>query len=123
MIKKGCTVELPLPPSVNNSYYNVPGQGRVLTKVARDYKRDVKERLLEARWRRVKLKAPLSLSLFFYLDPQSKRDLSNMVKLPEDAVAEFMAYNDWQNYELHLYRRDMVSAECMVVRLQEVGGE
>ncbi len=117
-------IELPLPPSTNNAYVNTP-RGRRLSQKARAYKRDVQERLMEAGWRNFHLRLPLSLSIWYYLpDDKRRRDISNMVKILEDAIAEFMGYDDSRNAEIHLYRRvSEYGVPCVMVRLESVKGE
>lgn len=118
-IPKSVAIELPLPPSTNNAYVNI-GKGRSLSPVARKYKREVRNLLMVDGWRSLHMKLPLSLSLWFYLPDNRRRDITNMVKLIEDAVAEFMAYDDSRNEEVHLYRRFSRDDPRVVVKLEEV---
>lgn len=99
-------VTLPLPPTTNKSYANVPGRGRVLTGVARTYKREVQQVLME---NRCELPGgagggPYCLVLWLVFPNRQRRDASNHVKLIEDAAAEYFGHDDSSHHELHIYK-------------------
>ena len=90
-------LQIPMPPSTNHAYYNVPGRGRVLSTVAREFKDKASWQAYKARneqgWR-YEPGARLSLSLEFHFSRDGKRDISNRVKLVEDALAEALGFDD-----------------------------
>lgn len=90
-------ITLPVPPSLNNAYKNVRRGGRVLTDTAKNYKtmakRDV-ERLALVSGFRYPDGARLALTLTLHFSSNHRRDISNCVKLPEDALAEVLGFDD-----------------------------
>jgi crossover junction endodeoxyribonuclease RusA len=98
------SVRLPLPPSSNNCYVNVAGKGRVLTSEARNWQ------MAATALTRAALREqgppplpPLVISMFVYF-PNRRRDVSNAIKLAEDAVCGALAINDRYVHEIHVYR-------------------
>lgn len=101
---------LPLPPSINEQYATVNGH-RVLTAVARRFKRDVKELV-----KGLKLEGKLSdqclscmqngylaIYLRFYFGSPFKRDLDGGLKLSIDAlVTQALGVNDNRVVDIHL---------------------
>lgn len=96
------TLTAPIPPSLNNAYTNGRGHGRrVLTKQGRDYKADIAQLLLtraellngfELAIGRPERRIGLVLRLWFRT--RQRRDISNCVKLIEDALAEELGFDD-----------------------------
>lgn len=96
------TLTAPIPPSVNNCYTNGRGHGRrVLTKEGRDYKATIAQLLLwkarpsnrfELAINRPERRIGLILRLWFRT--RQRRDISNCVKLIEDALAEQLGFDD-----------------------------
>ena len=86
-----------MPPTTNLAYVNVRGRGRVLSSTARAFKDLASWAAYKARrdqeWR-YERGARLSLSLLFHFKRGGKRDLSNRVKLIEDALAEALGFDD-----------------------------
>ena len=74
--------DLPIPPSTNGAYYNVPGRGRVATKANKEWK-------AEAGWM-IKLAHPGRIEgkfRFTILLPENMRgDVDNRVKLALDVL-------------------------------------
>ncbi len=101
---------LPLPPSINEQYATVNGH-RVLTAVARRFKRDVKELV-----KRLTIEGKLNdhlltclrddylaLSLRFYFASPFKRDLDGGLKISIDSlVTEALGVNDNRLVDIHL---------------------
>lgn len=75
-------IELPIPPSVNSAYRNVPGKGRVATGALNDWKRDAGWAIKLAKCGRVEGHYTLSI-----LVPEDMPgDVSNRVKAAEDLL-------------------------------------
>lgn len=96
------TLTVPIPPSLNNAYTNGRGHGRrVLTGEGRDYKDAVASILLykaqpsngfETAIGRPGARIGLTFRLWF--PTRRRRDISNCVKLIEDALAETIGFDD-----------------------------
>ena len=103
-------VTLPLPPSINEQYATVNGH-RVLTRVARQFKKAALEQV-----KGLKLEGKLSdhvlsclregylaLSLHFYFGSPFKRDLDGPLKICIDAlITEGLGINDNRVVDIHL---------------------
>jgi Holliday junction resolvase RusA-like endonuclease len=80
--------EIPIPPSVDSMYRNVPKVGRVKTGKYNQWSKDCA--MLLAAVRKVRLDPPLQIRLTIYggkgFDERS--DISNRHKAPEDALKE-----------------------------------
>lgn len=93
---------VPIPPSVNNCYTNGHGHGRrVLTAEGRGYKATVEALLLyKARTSGGfelaigRKDARIGLTLRLYFPNRQRRDISNCIKLLEDALAECLCFDD-----------------------------
>lgn len=96
------TLIAPVPPSLNNAYTNGKGHGRrVLTKEGRDYKATVAQILLckarPANGFELAIGRPdrrIGLALRLWFRTRQRRDISNCVKLIEDALAEQLGFDD-----------------------------
>lgn len=102
--------QIPMPPSVNSIYFT-RGKNRVLTTIGKTYKEDVKAYIIKEILQKpipdLKNK-PLGLSLHFYFktienksyaktDNRFKRiDVSNRIKILEDAISETLGIDDCQ---------------------------
>lgn len=88
---------LPLPPSVNNAYVNVPGRGRVPSKNLTQFKRDAANVLAVQRvvWP-FEPGERLAVRIDVFLRPQdlNRRDVDNCAKAAIDAVASKFKFND-----------------------------
>jgi Holliday junction resolvase RusA-like endonuclease len=83
----------PLPPSLNNVYTNGRGHGRrVLTSEGRNYKAEVAKLLLGRQ--PLPSGARIGLSLRFWFKNKQRTDISNRVKLLEDALSEALGFDD-----------------------------
>jgi Holliday junction resolvase RusA-like endonuclease len=83
----------PIPPSLNNAYTNGRGHGRrVLTNEGRDYKERVAKSLLGTQ--PLPSGARINLSLRLWFRNRRRRDISNCVKLLEDALSEALGFDD-----------------------------
>lgn len=87
------TFTTPLPPSLNNAYTNGRGHGRrVLTAEGRMYKSGVASLLLGQRPLPEGARVGLTLRLWF--KTRQRADISNRVKLLEDALSEALGFDD-----------------------------
>ena len=96
------TLIAPVPPSLNNAYTNGRGHGRrVLTKEGRDYKATIAQLLLcraqpaggfELAINQSKPRIGMHIKLWFAT--RQRRDISNCVKLLEDALSESLGFDD-----------------------------
>lgn len=82
-ITKGDSVRVAMPPSLNTAYHNIPGRGRVLSKVAKAWKKDHDD-LIALSLRR--FDCPVVLELTFHLGTSFRGDLSNRIKFAEDSL-------------------------------------
>ena len=82
-ITKGDSVRVPMPPSLNSAYHNVPGRGRVLSKVAKAWK-DNNLQLISLSLKR--FDCPVRIELTYHLGTSFRGDLSNRIKFAEDAL-------------------------------------
>jgi Holliday junction resolvase RusA-like endonuclease len=105
--------EIPVPPTVNSAYRNVPGRGRVASKAYSSWRRafnywamnlgtniDTAKAVVQTK---IAAGAPLSISLVFVLGKMSllcrdgrtkKWDVSNRIKLIEDALCGLLEIDD-----------------------------
>jgi Holliday junction resolvase RusA-like endonuclease len=87
------TLTAPIPPSLNNAYTNGRHHGRrVLTAEGRHYKARVAS-LLDGT-QLLPNGARIGLSLRLWFRNRQRRDISNCVKLLEDAVSEALGFDD-----------------------------
>jgi Holliday junction resolvase RusA-like endonuclease len=122
-------------PSSNGAYTNHPKLGRILTRKGRDFLNvahaSLTAQMLQQRWGSLPSDVPLRMSYVFYMTglltkgwpKQAKNrykrvDLSNRIKLVEDAVMRALGCDDSQVFELHLQK--VPSEEEAIVILVEV---
>lgn len=80
---KSVSFELPMPPSVNSMYRNVPGKGRVKTKDAKKWVTDAGWMLVAQRNRDGRHKCitgPIEVEVTAYRPASKRRDLDNILK-------------------------------------------
>lgn len=86
-----------LPPSLNNAYATIRGR-RVLVTAGREYKEEVLcilMRLADAQaFMRSAKGARLALTLRLWFKTKQRTDISNRVKLLEDALSEALGFDD-----------------------------
>jgi Holliday junction resolvase RusA-like endonuclease len=95
-------ITLPLPPSTNNLYRNVPGKGRVLNKQGREYKQAA--RMVAMGARPPMLRGDVLLCMTVYFPNRRRRDLSNTLKIVEDALKGIAYADDSQVARIELTR-------------------
>ena len=82
------TLRLPLPPSVNSLYANVPGKGRVRTKRYLTWLNAAGWAIKQTKPKPKKIKGNYSLWLYCERPDRRRRDLGNMLKAIEDILVE-----------------------------------
>lgn len=102
------------PVSLNNAYFN-RSKGRTMTAEARAWKE-----LVAWHARRAHSGPPtkerVSVGIWLYFPDQRRRDLSNHVKLIEDAMTGIIYEDDCLIDELHIHRRTGGPAIAVAVR-------
>lgn len=93
-----------LPPSSNSAYANA-AKGRRLTPKGRVFKRDLHHLANQAGAQTIKIRAPYSLSLIVYFPDTRRSDVSNRVKLVEDALMEAIGGDDTDVRTIWLEKR------------------
>jgi crossover junction endodeoxyribonuclease RusA len=81
----------PPPPSLNHAYATVRGH-RVLSKEGRAYKAEVAQLLLGRQ--PLPSGARIGISLRLWFKNKQRRDISNCVKLLEDALSDALGFDD-----------------------------
>ncbi|HEV2129331.1 MAG TPA: RusA family crossover junction endodeoxyribonuclease [Thermomicrobiales bacterium] len=103
---------LPLPPGVNNQYVTA-GNRRVLSKSAKEFKKEVerllldhreKNRITTAQERTVK-ESFIGVYMTFFFETPLKRDLDGGLKIALDAIASGLGFDDRKVVDIHLTKR------------------
>lgn len=103
---------LPIPPSVNASYANVAGRGRIATKALRDWKRDAGWRLKLQE--RKQFAGPFRIAI--YLPEAMRGDIDNRVKACLDLLTTHKIIVDDRYARSVLVERDasIEMDECLI---------
>lgn len=109
-------IELPLPPSTNNLFINLPGKGRVKSGAYKAWQRQASAALTFASWDMPA--KPYNVTIRLNMDHRG--DIDNRVKPVLDLLVthHVISGDQWVN-ELHVYR-DRTVSEC-VVTFGEIG--
>lgn len=110
------SLAVPVPPSLNNAYTNGRGHGRrVLTAEGRDYKARVAGQVLNTSSLGWATGRP-ALTMRLYFPNRQRRDITNCVKLLEDALSEALGFDDCRVDRLLVERAgiDPVNPRCEV---------
>lgn len=121
------SLELPLPPGVNNQYVTV-GRRRVLSKPAKAFKLDVAklvERLRTSGALLPQIEASLTSSLLglyltFYFETPRRRDLDGGLKIALDALATALGFDDRDVVDLHLTKQIDPLRPRLEVQLEQI---
>lgn len=113
------TATLPYPPTTNNAYAVRNGR-LVKTTEARDYARDVTERLFqETAWRKFKrsLTGGERFNVIIIVHPPDRlrRDIANTEKLVTDAIFKYLGADDTSIDRMLLERADRVVKGQLIV--------
>jgi Holliday junction resolvase RusA-like endonuclease len=93
-------INISTPPSINHAYYNVPGKGRRLTSEAKEFKNEVtimtRNAIALAGWE----SDPKSIYglIILFRTSRTNRDVSNVIKLTEDAIFDALLTSDSKNH-------------------------
>lgn len=108
-------LNLPLPPSVN-SYWGFHGHRRYLTKSANEFKKAVKDYVLEYRVPSLG-KSRLEMQVTLYFANKRVSDIDNRIKALWDSLKDAGVYNDDEQIDiLHIYRGEIKKGGgCLVM--------
>jgi crossover junction endodeoxyribonuclease RusA len=105
-------IKVSLPPSINTQYSTVDGR-RILSKLSRQWKREVETRIraleidgtLNDKDLGIFRKSYLSFFLEYYFTTPHRRDLDGGLKITLDAVCAALDLNDNRIVDLHLVKK------------------
>ena len=111
---------LPWPPSTNHLYATFRGR-RVKTKAARGYSEGCAVLLLAAGVPRLEVAEPVLLEIVAHQPDARRRDLSNLVKIAEDALVRhgLLADDRWV-HELHVRWGESLAGGGLDVTVQSL---
>ena len=113
---------LPWPPSLNNAYPTVLIRGKVLrikSKEAKKFTRLVKQIVLVERAAK-RFPHRLRFAIHMYPPDRRDRDISNHIKLVEDALKDAcVMIDDVQIDTLHVYRMLPTKGGAVIVKIRE----
>jgi crossover junction endodeoxyribonuclease RusA len=94
-MRRGLTLALPFPPSVNAMWRSFKGRA-ILSKAGREYREKVKQAFIKAIYPQPHppLAGRLRVSVVAYPPDKRRRDLDNLFKGPLDAMAHAGVYVD-----------------------------
>lgn len=107
------SLTLPLPPSINNQYVVVGKRKRVLTRVARTWKKDATKAISMLRDKstispveeRELANNLLGVYMTFYFKTPMRRDLDGGLKIALDTIATNLGFDDRNVVDLHLSKQ------------------
>ncbi len=95
----------PLPPSSNSIYYtDSKTNTRHLTRRAREYRENLQEEMMVGGAKKRCPEPPFSLHYHFRLPDRRRRDLTNLEKLLEDSIFQFLGHDDSLVYDSHKWK-------------------
>ena len=129
------TLGLPIPPTTNSAYVSIKGGRRKLSTVGKVFKQQVKDsvaRLFDLPGLDGLTNKPLELEITLYMPVINKGwstgkakfrykrvDVSNRVKLLEDALCEALSIDDAQIVGLTIEKRDSLTTGTLVTLYQK----
>ena len=119
------TLQLPLPPSINQQYATVDGR-RVLSERSRRYKRAVVHQIQQLRLKGVISEqfiaharaGYLALFIDFYFKTPLRRDLDGGLKIAQDAICTGLGIDDRRVVDIHLIKRTDSSRPRIEVEIE-----
>ncbi len=99
------------PPSSNNAYFNVAGQGRVLTERARAWQKEIHTHVKNMINRaeldfQEHVDHPLGIEFVFAVKKLYKQDWDGLVKICQDATMMAMELDDKYIVDAHVTKRE-----------------
>lgn len=94
---------IPYPPSINHAHWHTASGARVLKPHTRKFYDDVA--IIAANACAEPISGKVSLTLHIYCAAVNE-DISNRIKVTEDALQGYAYHNDKQVSELHIYRHE-----------------
>lgn len=108
------TLTIPYPPTINH-YLKQGKWGRFLSPEAKAFKAEIKALWFEMGMPRFSIVDKLKLEIYVYHPDNRKRDISNIIKIIEDALQDAGFYdNDYRICELHVYRMSEICGKCEI---------
>lgn len=106
---------IPVPPSLNNAYLSGKHGRRVLTAEGRSYK-ELVGHMVKALGIELAGKERFELAFTVWFPNNRRRDISNIVKLPEDAISEALGFDDCCVDQIYIRRAgiDRAQPRCEV---------
>lgn len=105
---------LPYPPTINH-YLKRSGSKTYLSAQARGFRCRVKIAWMEAGRPSFEKGSCLKLELYIYHPDKRRRDISNLIKITEDAMQGYLFDDDYNIFELHVYRMPELLNKCRAV--------
>ena len=113
-------LELPWPPSVNRLYRTFRGR-MLLSREGRDYYAQASAAVMPHAAPGWPLQGRLSLRVEAYPPDRRRRDLSNLLKVPEDLLTKCGVWlDDSQIDDLSIVRREVIPGGRLVVTVTEL---
>lgn len=121
------SIELPLPPGVNNQYVTV-GRRRVLSKDAKAFKSNVAklveclrtDGVLSATVESALASSLLGAYLTFYFETPRRRDLDGGLKIALDSLATAIGFDDRDIVDLHLTKQIDPLRPRLEIQLEQI---
>ena len=111
---------LPWPPSVNRLWRSVRGRN-ILSREGREYRVEALSALFGQGYPRPPLTGRLSVRIEAFPPDRRRRDLSNLIKAPEDLLTHGGVWlDDSQIDELSIVRREVTPGGRLVVTVTEL---
>lgn len=105
------TLRLPLPPSVNAAYANIPGVGRIASKRLKAWKKEAGWQILIQKPTRVH--GPYNLTIT--VPRKTRADISNLIKATEDLLVELcVTADDKFSQNVTIRRGDVTEMEIEI---------
>jgi Holliday junction resolvase RusA-like endonuclease len=111
-------VKLPLPPSANKLFFNVPGKGRVKTRAYKNWRRNAVLSIFAQVRADRRIGGPVSLS--FCVPSGMRGDLDNRLKAAIDALVASNRIDDDRHVHGILILRGGADAGTMEIKAEQV---
>jgi crossover junction endodeoxyribonuclease RusA len=110
-------IELPLPPSANGAYVNVPGRGRVPSKAHKAWKNEAGWLVQRQRFRAIQGRYRFEI----HLPDRMRGDVDGRIKLAQDLLVELgVTPDDRYAVSSHAERSETVPAKRCIIVVSEM---